>query len=203
MAKLSSVILRNKGCPVETCVVQPTEAGLRRVLDEEGSPTLEKRWVRFTANSIADIEEHFGSLGEFEEATGNHPFKAVRQALAIIWEVEPREAGEMMVDGKINDYSTAIGTALAIANGVDPTQAAALLEMGLTAVAEAMDERRVEVQKVLDEAAAERAAAKAKADAIPTNATPSSHGSNGSALGSEPDEILETSGNSLQLSSVS
>src|SRR5256885_3868790 len=128
----TAAVLRNKGVQVEAAVLAPPgEDGElpHRSRDKDGSVKIETRWVRFDANAIADIEGQFGSLAKFEAVSRETPFNALRRALAIVWNTTSREAGMMMLDGHIGEYSTAVGVALSIANGVDPTQAARLLRV--------------------------------------------------------------------------
>lgn len=153
----TAAVLRNRGVQVETAVLAKNEDGglPSRSREKDGSVKTDQRWVRFDANSIADMEEVFGSLAKFEEASRETPFNAIRKALALVWECTPREAGMMMLDGKIGDYSTAVGVALSIANGVDPTQAARLLKVGVSATTKLTKEREEALEKALQEAEAE------------------------------------------------
>lgn len=154
----TAAVLRNKGVKVEAAVLvrRDEDGGLpSRAKDKDGDIKVEERWIRFDANSIADMEEVFGSLAKFEEASRETPFNAIRKALALVWECTPKEAGLMMLDGKIGEYSTAVGVALSIANGVDPTQAARLLKVGVSATTKLTKEREKALEEALQEAEAE------------------------------------------------
>lgn len=209
----TAAVLRNKGVQVEAAVLSPRgEDGElpSRSRDKDGSVKIETRWVRFDANAIADIEEQFGSLAKFEASSRETPFNAIRRALAIVWVTTSREAGMMMLDGHIGEYSTAVGVALSIANGVDPTQAARLLRVGVSATRKLTEERQRQLEEALEEAEAEErrgdltvveggkegeeetaAAATAEPDSTPKADSP---GTDGSPAGSEPDETTPTSG---------
>lgn len=188
-SKYNATILRNKGVQVDVYALVTDDDGnkMRAVGDEDGTPVKEKRWVRFDANVMADIEDHFGSLSLFEKTASLTPNSVIRRALGICWGIEDvREVGLMMVEGETNTYSTAMGVALAIANGVDPTQAAEMLELGVRAVAEAAEERRAEVETMLAEAKAELA--KAQEEMAKEKETAASPGKPGPQPGVEPDE---------------
>lgn len=128
-------VLRNRGIPVFVAAVTalPSGENWSVVLDDEGQPVTEELLVRFDGNGIADIEEAFGSLEAYEQALEGTVFSTVRKTLAIAWNLPVREIGVRMLPGKIDEYATAIGVALALANGVDPTQAARLLALGVSA----------------------------------------------------------------------
>lgn len=193
--RYSAVVLRNKGVQVDVCALTTNDDGtrMRAIADEHGAPVIEKRWVRFDANAMADIEDHFGTLPAFETASSETPNTVIRRGLAICWGIDDvREVGLMMVEGQLNTYSTAIGVALAIANGVDPTQAAEMLEVGIKAVAEAEAELKSEMANML---------AKAREDQA--KETVASPGATGPEPGVEPDENSTPFGDTLPLKSVS
>ena len=141
-------ILRNRGVPVEAYVL--TDDGDRLKTDSH-EPKMETRWVRFDANAVADLEDTFGSLEGFEQACRETPWRAVRSALAASWNLTPRQAGTAMVDGALGDYTTAVGVGLAIANGVDPTQAIKLLETGIRAAEGMAKERERLLNEMIDD----------------------------------------------------
>lgn len=217
----SAAILRNKGVQVEVAVLAPGDGDSppERLTTHDGEPKTETRWVRFDANAIADIEDAFGNLSLFEAASRQTPFKAVRTALAAAWDVSTRTAGKMMLEGRISDYSTAVGVALALANGVDPQQAGRLLKIGV----KASSKMTVERDRQLAEAIAEGEAELEEDDEATTPTTPTtpetiptgpseieeepdgddaslttppnpSPGTTGSKAGSEPDGDGTTSG---------
>lgn len=165
----SSAVLRNKGVSIE---VYETD-GVPTV-DEDGSirmawsrrtdgerPVVATEWVRFDGNSLADLEEAFGDLGKFQEATTHTPFTTVRRALAIVlgWDdTHPRRpdgtldpsgkrcpgcsrAGLAMKEGGAMDYATAMVAALSLANGLDPTRVQKMLKVGVKAAADAKAQR--------------------------------------------------------------
>lgn len=181
---VNPVVLKNKGVPVyvykttepqKVVTLNPADGTLSdpvwepstQVLDDDGQPIVEEVWVRFTANTLAEIEERFGTLQEFQKASQEKAFTSVRAALAFalgycedhpnpveretLYHLGETRAGLAMVDGKINDYATAVGAAMSIANGVDPTHVARMVEQGVRAAAEAVAEMNESVAKQLDE----------------------------------------------------
>lgn len=121
-------ILKNKGIPTNFNKVTKTGEKWERVLNESGELENEVLYVRFTNNAICDIELHFGSLEEWQEALEKNPVTTVRHTLALCIGRQITEVGEMMQDGEVVMYSNVIGTAWSIANGVDPTIASQLLK---------------------------------------------------------------------------
>lgn len=79
--------------------------------------------IVFTANTLAAVEEKYGSLPAWQEAMTNRPYGSVRDTLAIALGRDPLEVGEAMLPTRMQDYATAIAAAFTIANGMDPTEA--------------------------------------------------------------------------------
>lgn len=194
MTAMSPVVLKNKGIPVKAYVIEQdpsTGAWFRQDKGTEEEPefTVADFWIRFDNNAIADLEDEFGSLDGFEKAMEERPNIGIRAAFAAIlgFDLNGREgkraAGLKVIEGEQGNYATALGVALGIANGVDPTDAARMLESGLVAVKEMMVKRD---QTIRDALAAQE---KAKADAASENGSP---GKTGPEPGSESDAPLLT-----------
>jgi hypothetical protein len=204
----SAAVLRNKGVAIEVYeTVEVADVATERVTYEvartdKGTPRVITTWVRFDGNSLADLEDAFGDLGEFQKATTTNPFTAIRRALAILfgWDdahprlpdgkPEPsgracpgcRRAGLAMKEGGANDYSTAVVAALSLANGLDPTRVVKMIEVGTKAAEGARTARMAELDEMLDLEAAV---------AVIPDASTSTAGSNS---GSEPAEATTSSG---------
>lgn len=195
----SAAVLRNKGVCVEVNSTEQDEDGLWRVVKGKGEdPATEKVWIRFDGNALADLEEAFGDLNAYQSATSTNPHTAIRRTLSLVlgWDdLHPRDstgkpepsgrlcsgcrrAGLAMKSGLIRDYSTAIGAALALANGLDPTQAVRLLEQGQKANAELTEARNKAVDEML------------ATDETPDESTTT----DGSANGSLPVAVTTSSG---------
>lgn len=178
---ISPIVLKNKGVPVPVAEVSTgTDGRPSRVFSEDQLVTTE-RFVQFTNNTLIDLEEKFGTLEDFQKAIEAKPRSAVRAALAIAWEIDEKLAGHMMIEDKLDSYATGIGVALAVANGVDPTKAVEMLEVGISATREMAKVRESEVERMLVEARAE----------IEQFVSP---GSNGSVPGLEPGVPSTSSG---------
>ena len=143
---LTPNVLRNKGCPVDL-----------RTGPEPDAP-VEQRWVRFTANTFAELELAYSSLERWQEQLARTPFLTIRRTLAIVFDTDERTIGGLLVDGQINGYAAAVSVAAAIANGVDPTLAAEMLRQGVEA---AQKLSAMKEQAVRDEMAADREAIQA------------------------------------------
>jgi hypothetical protein len=121
------VILKNQGVSCEFVKLQKNGDVWERVIGEEGEPEKEVIFVKFTNNVISDIEIHFGGLEAWQEQLEKFPYTTVRQTFSLMMRRKPEEVGEAMLDGEVVMYSNIIGTAWAIANGVDPTVASLML----------------------------------------------------------------------------
>lgn len=164
MSTPSPVLLKNKGVPVEIAKLKA-----EKVHDEEtdedvveyevdrktdGEPRVEKYWVKFDMNSLAAIEETWGDLQAFQEAVGTRQNLTIRDLFAILFDPEhPNKhlAGMRLLPEKMGDYATAVGVALSIANGVDPTRAAKVLEVGVKMTTEATEQRNAAIDEALAE----------------------------------------------------
>ena len=120
-------ILRNKGVPIEVADVIHIDGDWPLQYTPEGELKTETIYVRFTHNVIADIEELWGGLDKWQAQMETKPVSTLRRILSLI-ENEPLEVtGARMIEGRLPEYSNAIGVAWAMANGVDPEIASQLL----------------------------------------------------------------------------
>ena len=141
----TALILKNKGVPCEFAEVELGEnAKLRRIFTDEGTFKRVTLHIRFNHNAIADIEDFYGSLDSWQKAMEEKPTSTLRRTLAIVLGYDLTQTGEMMIEGESNVYSTAIATAWAISNGVDPT-AASLLHKQSLELAEKQKEEQTKV----------------------------------------------------------
>lgn len=192
----SAAVLRNKGVCIEINQTEQVEGVWEVVRSGDGDPVLTKAWVRMDGNILADLEETWGNLTAYQQATKETPYQAVRRTLSMVfgWDDlhapnDPsgrlcsgcRRAGLSMREGGLTEYTTAVGAALALANGLDPTKVVAMLAMGVKATKEQEDLRNAALDELLAEAAEEE--------------TPSESTSmDGSANGSEPVAATTSSG---------
>jgi hypothetical protein len=122
------IVLKNKGVPVKIAIVEKSENGTwKRRFNEEGEYDTETVHIRFNHNTIADIEERFGDLEEWQNMNEKRAASTVRETLSLCLRVEKEKIGEAMIEGALMDYQNAIAMAWSICNGVDPTTASRLL----------------------------------------------------------------------------
>jgi hypothetical protein len=143
----SPIVLKNKGVPTKFYKTKKVEGGLdlwEREYDDVGEPIIVESFVRFNNNIIADIEVHWGSLEDWQDKLEKQPVHTLRQTLAFATRRHNVDIGEAMLDGEVLGYSNVIGTAWAIANGVDPIMASRMLKQSA--------ELAVEQKRMLNEA---------------------------------------------------
>jgi hypothetical protein len=141
------VVLKNKAVSIrfyKVKKIQPENVWVREQT-EEGEDIIESSFVKFTNNSIADIEDFFGGLEAWQEKLEKLPVNTIRQTLAFALRKDVEEVGEAMLDGEVVIYSNIIGTAWAIANGVDPTVASRMLQNS----AQLAEEQRKQLNETL------------------------------------------------------
>lgn len=127
-------VLKNKGVPVNIATLREEGKGKWvPVYDAEGEQETEEFWVKFTHNIIADIEELWEGLQEWQESMETKPVSTLRRTFALLLKESIEKAGMRLIEGRLTDYTGAIGVAWALANGVDPTVAQRLLVQAYTA----------------------------------------------------------------------
>lgn len=213
--------------------VEADDDGVRyqRTYNGETDPVLETMFVRFTALSLSDIEEKYeGTIGEMRDDDGKpvlddkgdpqmmdldamdawqrdiekNPNKAIVDTLALMWDVPRRCAGMMMVDDCIDDYSTAVGAAFLMANGVEGDAVVRAIKQGVsssntlrTQLSKAGLKAIVEAEKEQAEMEAKLAEAEAQENVDPdtqTNPSPSLSGPPDTEHGSNSVVQLTSSG---------
>lgn len=201
----SAAVLRNKGVCIEVNDTALSDEGVWEVVLEKDVPKVTKLWVRFDGNTLADLEEAFGDLDRYQMATATNPHTALRRTLSIVqgWDdLHPRDAngvpeqsgrlcpgcrraGLAMRSGQIRFYGTAVGGALAMANGLDPTKVVQLLEQGAKANANLEKTRDEALKRMLDTLDEPDDAAGEPDESTSTD---------GSANGSQPVAVTTSSG---------
>lgn len=121
-------VLRNKGVPIRLAQVRKDENDWTPIYDANGDMEDEIRHIRFTHNVIADLEEQWDGIENWQEAMADKPISTLRKTIALCLLEPPEKVGGMFIEGRLPDYSNAIGTAWALANGVDPDVASQLLK---------------------------------------------------------------------------
>lgn len=165
------IVLKNKGVPILLAVVERSEGGAwKRKFDEEGEYEKHTAYVRFNHNTIADIEDRFGDLEQWQKMQETRGTSTVRETLSICLAQDKEKIGESMLEGALTDYQNAIAMAWSICNGVDPTTASRLLRQAEKLAEEQRQAINAELEKQL-----------------PKEPKPS-RGKSGSSLGQKLDE---------------
>ena len=185
--ELNAVLVRNKGFPVTMAKVEPVPdsepARWRQVVtdDDEAKPVTRTVWVRFDANSVADVETLFGSVDAYQAALAVKSHATLRQVLALVLELPEREVGASMLPEEGGDYLLAVSMAWSVAMGMDPTQAAKAMELGRIQNRKTDEEERAEVAAGLEEAVAALSTTQSPSpgetgtdNGLPSEGTPSS-----------------------------
>jgi hypothetical protein len=169
-------VLKNRGIPVLVHQVEPDPNGVQwhRVFTSdapEADPVLETRFIKFTNLSLSDVEEKWGDTDEWEKALEAKPFHTMVATLAIMWECTRQEAGKRMIDDAIDDYSTAVGAAILMANGIEGDAVVRVLKSGVSSARQLRQRLQDEGMKLVMEleAADENPAADESATPISPN----------------------------------
>lgn len=171
--------------------------------DESGEPVLETLFIKFDALAMAEIEERWAdptpyvthmvdgrevsrpatgdeqgtprdAMEVWESALESSPYKTLIQTCAIVWECTTQEAGKRLIDDKVDEYSTAIGAAVLMANGVEGDAVVRLLKTGVSSSKRLRAEVAAAASKAVEEMEAEEAKAiSAESDDV-APATPTS-----------------------------
>lgn len=199
----SQQVLKNRGIPVLVHQVEPDVNGVRynRVYEsdaEDASPKLETLYVRITALGMSDIEDRWGDMEAWEEALDAKPYLTLVDTMAIIWECTRQEAGKRLLDDNIDDYSTAVGAAVLMANGVEGDAVVRLLKAGVSSSKRLRARIADEGIKAVEELEMEEAKAASQpavaANATPTNPNPATTSSSSLSTGVESADQLTSSG---------
>ncbi len=148
-------VLKNKGVPVEVAVLREEDGAWVPIYDSEGVQDTEEFNVKFTHNIIADIEELWDGLQEWQLAMEAKPVSTLRRTLGLLLKEPLDKAGMRMIEGNLTDYTNAVGVGWALANGVDPTVASRLLKQAEAAVDSQVTMLNDELRKTVEEMEAE------------------------------------------------
>jgi hypothetical protein len=176
-------VLKNLGAPIELAeVTQSVRAEHRLVQADESRPPVEttvyrtfwqaqredgevkrkRTHLRLTNNALASIESFFGSMEAFQHTLEVRQNEALRAAVCASQGYDPNDinelemVGAMLLDDQMVAYAAALQVALALANGVDPTQALALWADTQEALKEQSAEANTAVSELLEDSAEER-----------------------------------------------
>ena len=127
-------VLKNKGVPVQVAVLREEDGAWVPIYDAEGEQETEEFNVKFTHNIIADIEELWDGLQEWQLVMDAKPVSTLRRTMGLLMSEPIDKAGIRMIEGRLTEYTNAVGGAGALANGGDPTVASRLLKQAEAAV---------------------------------------------------------------------
>lgn len=195
-------VLKSRGVPIKVHVLAKNDED-RWVRSMDGDePVIDTVYVQMTNAVLTDLTDPlvgYGSLDLWQHALSNDTYRALQNTLAMCldwWIVLPggqespdgRRAGRAMIDGEVDSYSSAIGAAFMLANGVRPERVGEVMAAGITSAAGIREQMMDKLADAAMEAAQEstdrlKAALDADADettptspSSPTD-TPSSSGS--------------------------
>lgn len=114
-------VLVNSGVPVKVLLLDPNTGA--PVVDGDGDPVTTTKRVKYDFNSLAEVEEMFGSFTGWQSEIRERPTVALRKLLGAAWGVSPQEAGKVLIPDEQPNYLEAVMTAFSIANGTDPITA--------------------------------------------------------------------------------
>jgi len=144
-------VLKNKGVPVQYAKVRVEGASWVTVYDSDGEQELEEGYLRFTHNIIADIEELWEGLSEWQEAMESKPVSTLRRTIGLMLNEPLEQVGVRMVEGNLVEYTNGVGVAWALANGVDPIVASQLLIQSKAAAESQIELLDQELKKSVDD----------------------------------------------------
>ena len=211
MPSINPALLMNRGAPITVGAVDPVVTEKRKTIvgsngepemivnrvitwvprtnpDDNDEPITTTEYVRFTNASLANLQNHYGSMEKFQEVSEDRPNEAVANAIAAMLNIsldDPDAMAELhakLLPGEFFTYNMVVMAMLAMANGVDPTQAAEMLEEGRLSAAAI----KAEATEAITEATAEMRAEREKAEAEDSPSTPSSPGSDPGSASDDP-----------------
>jgi hypothetical protein len=212
----SAAVLRNRGVPVRVHATQVAPGGdldtgprWERVMtseNEDAAPVYETLHVRFTTLDLAEIEEKWGGIEDWNKAlNGDRPNVTVIDTFAILWHMPRERAGIAMLDAALDEYAAALGGAFLLANGGEVDAVVRVLASRITvtgtkrkiqgmAVGAQLDEEQrlvSEAETALEEYQTEQTKPE---PAKKTSRRRTSTGPSGSGTGSVPVEASRSSG---------
>ena len=170
-------VLKNKGVPVQVAVLREEDGAWVPNYDSEGAQDTEEFYIKFTHNIIADIEELWDGLQEWQLVMEAKPVSTLRRTVGLLMGEPVDKAGMRMVEGNLTEYTNAVGVAWALANGVDPIVASRLLKQAEAAVDSQTKMLNDELRKTVEEMEEE-----------------ATHGEQPSPVGAKPTKGTKSSG---------
>lgn len=118
-------------------------------MNGDGTPLEGPAGPVYEEKVVGQEERVFYGMEAFQYAMTAKMTGTVRRVLAIALGVSVEEAGNAMDPGRMIEYQTAVGVAWSIAQGVDPTDAAKVLDQATQAAAAAKSRLASELTKTM------------------------------------------------------
>lgn len=138
------------GLKAEVPVIERTPA-----VGPDGKPLEGPAGPVFLEKIVGRETRVFYGLEAFQKAMEIKTASTVRRVIAIAMGVAEDQAGTAMDPGRMIEYQNAVGVAWSIAQGVDPTEAAKVLQRANAATAVARERLGSELTKMMDQGEAE------------------------------------------------
>lgn len=184
------------------------EAAIPQVIDEPVFNDDEQKYETNPDGTVVTkqvtkrgVKQVYSGLEGFQAAMQVKPVGVTCAVIGIALAMEAREVGKRIPDGGLARLSAQVGVAWAMAQGVDPTEAAKALGIGLRAAEDQREALNAEIRKAVEESEAATLEEAAEASGLTTPddtlidpTSPASPGADGSAPGSNATETPSTSG---------
>ena len=136
----------------------------------------------------------------WEERLTEFPNKTMLDTFALMWECTRQEAGKRLIDDHVDEYATALGGAVLLANGGSPDAVVRLLRQGVSSSTRLRADIAQSAEKAVAQMEAEDAAEQARRDAAAATQTPQSPSPEPSqpsysSVGANSDDPSPSSGN--------
>lgn len=117
----------------------------------DGTPLEGPAGLVYEEKVVGHEERVFYGTEAFQKAMEIRTNATVRRIIAIALETDEHEIGEAMIPSRFLDYNNAVGVAWSMAQGVDPSEAAKVLQRATAAVAGQREALASELNKTMDE----------------------------------------------------
>lgn len=153
----------------------------------DDAPVVVEEWLKLNNAALAALQTHYGSMDAFQVVSEARPNEAIAVAIAAMLGEDINDQAAVdkvsirIVPNQMPNYQVSIMALMAIANGVDPTKAALMLDEGQKTAAKQI----LEMDKAMDEAVAEMQAEneEPEPDEAPSDTTSTSSSDSGSESG--------------------
>jgi hypothetical protein len=128
------------------------------MLGADGSPLVGPTGPVYVEKVVGSEERVYYGQEAFQAAMQGKPMKTIRDTMAAALRCSPETMGERMIQSEGLDYQNAVGVAWALAQGLDPTDAARMLQSARAALAARVQSLGSDMEKMMEQASAETTA---------------------------------------------